>query len=293
MKRPEALDLDALRTFVTGIDAGNYAIAAQRLSRSTSAVSAQLKKLEAQCDRQLLQKEGRGLTLTQDGELLLSYARRLLAVNDEALLALKQRQMDGKVTIGFQEDFSDILIPNLLGRFCRAYPAVEVEAQSGRNRMLTESVECCALDYALCWEAPDQYDADSHVAELPLYWIGLDETIVINAMSSGDPLPLVMLEAPCVIRNMAIEALDNANIPWRMSFTSGSLSSVWAATRAGMGVTVRSSVGMPTSLKYLVSSSLPSLPQLGLSLKESKTIKGVAQTTLKSLLMEELQASIA
>ncbi len=88
-KRLPGLDLDALRSFVTGMECGSFAQAALRLSRSTSAVSAQLKKLESQCGAALVTKQGRHLVLTAEGEKLMSYARRLLALNDETLRALQ------------------------------------------------------------------------------------------------------------------------------------------------------------------------------------------------------------
>ena len=89
------LDMDALRSFVVGIDAGSFARAAERLGRSTSAVSAQLKKLEEQAGTPLLRKSGRGLALTDGGEALMSYARRLLALNDEAVSAVSGLELEG------------------------------------------------------------------------------------------------------------------------------------------------------------------------------------------------------
>ena len=94
-KRLPGLDLDALRSFVTGMECGSFALAAQRLARSTSAVSAQLKKLEGQCGAALVVKQGRHLALTAEGEKLMSYARRLLALNDETLRALQGERLTG------------------------------------------------------------------------------------------------------------------------------------------------------------------------------------------------------
>ncbi|MCE3519272.1 LysR family transcriptional regulator, partial [Escherichia coli] len=82
--RRTIFDLDVLRTFPTGVDLGSFAKAADRLGRSTSAVSAQLKKLEQQAGTpyMIFQKSGRGLALTDAGETMLAYARRLLDLND-------------------------------------------------------------------------------------------------------------------------------------------------------------------------------------------------------------------
>ena len=94
------LDLDALRSFVVGIELGGFARAADRLGRSTSAVSAQLKKLEGQAGAPILRKSGRGLALTPTGETLLAYARRLIELNDEAVAAARGVELEGWVGSG-------------------------------------------------------------------------------------------------------------------------------------------------------------------------------------------------
>jgi DNA-binding transcriptional LysR family regulator len=114
------LDLDVVRTFATGIELGSFAKAADRLGRSTSAVSAQLKKLEEQTGAELFRKAGRGLALTEAGETMLAYARRLLELNDEAVIAVHGVELEGWVRLGLQEDFGETLLPDVLGRFARA-----------------------------------------------------------------------------------------------------------------------------------------------------------------------------
>ncbi len=108
------LDLDALRSFVIGIETGSFAQAADRLGRSTSAVSAQLKKLEDQAETALVRKSGRGLALTESGEVLLSYARRLLSLNDEAISAVRGPELAGWIRLGIQEDFGETVLPQVL-----------------------------------------------------------------------------------------------------------------------------------------------------------------------------------
>jgi len=105
--------------------------AADRLGRSTSAVSAQLKKLEGQAGAPILRKSGRGLALTPTGETLLAYARRLIELNDEAVAAARGVELEGWVRIGLQEDFGETLLPEALGRFARAHP--KVRSRRGSN----------------------------------------------------------------------------------------------------------------------------------------------------------------
>ncbi|HFE2856970.1 TPA: LysR family transcriptional regulator [Klebsiella pneumoniae] len=155
-KRLPGLDLDALRSFVTGMECGSFAQAALRLSRSTSAVSAQLKKLESQCGTALVTKQGRHLVLTAEGEKLMSYARRLLALNDETLRALQGERLTGEIHLGMQEDFGESLMPEILGQFKRHHPQVRIVARVDRNGPLRQALAEEALDLALLWQTEDQ-----------------------------------------------------------------------------------------------------------------------------------------
>src|ERR1700722_342948 len=136
--RKVTFDLDVLRSFATGMELGSFAKAADRLGRSTSAVSAQLKKLEDQAGTPIFRKAGRGLALTEAGETLLAYARRLVELNDEAASAVQGVELEGWVRIGMQEDFGEALLPDVLGRFARAHPKVRIEARIERNAALME-----------------------------------------------------------------------------------------------------------------------------------------------------------
>src|SRR3954470_14570576 len=103
--RRVTFDLDVLRTFVTGMELGSFAKAAERLGRSTSAVSAQLKKLEEQVGAPVLRKSGRNMVPTPTGEVLIAYARRLLELNDEASHAVNGTDLEGALRLGVAEDF--------------------------------------------------------------------------------------------------------------------------------------------------------------------------------------------
>ena len=171
MVLPVNLDMDVLRTFVTGVNLGSFAKAANRLGRSPSAISLQLRKLEEQAGHTLFQKQGRGLALTEAGNILLGYARRILDLNDEARSAMTGLSaMQGWVRIGLPQDFAETWFPGLLGRFSRAYPMVRVEARVDRGSALTEAVQRGELDLALTWGSI----ADAHaeiIATRPVVWI--------------------------------------------------------------------------------------------------------------------------
>lgn len=291
-------DMDALRTFVLGIELGSFAQAADRLNRSTSAVSAQLKKLEQQTGLPLLQKNGRRLMLTDDGELLMAYGRRLLALNDEAFSALSGRDIAGSVRIGLQEDFGETLLPALLGQFSRAHPQIQISARIGRNNELLQGIRQGELDLALCWQGEETSRFMQPLPAASLCWIGRDGPQLAQWIEQGEALPLLLFDAPCMMRTRAIDALDHAAIPWRVAFTSRSLSGIWAAAAAGLGVTLRSEFGLPAGLQRLQHPLLPQVAELGIALHLGQEILPPGAARLREILLAQFapalpQASIA
>ncbi|WP_223953789.1 LysR family transcriptional regulator, partial [Aeromonas caviae] len=172
---PPSLDLDALRSYVLGLECGSFALAAQRLCRSTSAVSAQLKKLEQQCGTDLVMKQGRHLVPTASGERLLGYAKRLLALNDEAVLALKGELLQGEIRLGVQEDFGESLLPAVLGPLCRQHPALRMTTRIDRNGALVQGIREGTLDMALAWQPQGEREDLPLIEVVQLAWIAHPE----------------------------------------------------------------------------------------------------------------------
>ena len=272
-------DLDVMRTFCTGVELGSFARAADRLGRSTSAVSAQLKKLESQCGTPLLRKSGRGLVLTEAGETLRGYALRLLELNDRAVAAVRGSELRGLVRLGLQEDLGESVLPHVLGQFARAHPHVRIEASVARSDELRERMALGQFDLALLWDVGMNHACvhGEHIMRLPLQWIGpasLDAAEAgwargLNGGTQGDEaLPLAMLEAPCPLRDIVTAALDKKGLAWRHAFNSASLTAVWAATAAGLGLSVRTPFGLPAHVRPLDAQALglPALPSMDLIL---------------------------
>lgn len=285
-------DLDVLRTFVTGVDMGSFAKAADRLGRSTSAVSAQLKKLEEQLGMPVLRKEGRGMVTTPAGESLLGYARRLLDLNDEAANAVRGAELAGSVRLGIQQDFGEQMLTEVLGRFTRVHPQVRIEARVARNVELMDLLDSGKLDLALAWDGGTAAPHAVDVGRLPMRWIGpADDSRldIAHADAAREPLPLVMMDAPCIMRSAATRALDEAGIPWRIAFTSPGLSGVWAAAAAGLGVTVRTGMGLPSSLRLLDAAGLPPLPQVGLRLHRAEAELDAPAQRLHDIVLQALR----
>jgi DNA-binding transcriptional LysR family regulator len=288
------LDMDVLRTFVTGFELGSFARAADRLGRSQSAVSTQLRKLEDQVGQPLVQKSGRGLALTTAGESLLSYAKRLLELNDEAVTTLRGAEVEGWARLGLPQDFAESWLPPMLTRFAQAHPRVRVEVQVDRSIPLTEKVLKGELDLALVWGADVKAPHGERIAELPVAWIGRPDWPGLKGLGS-EPVPLAAFASPCLFRTAAIEALDSAGIAWRLVFTTPSLSGLWAAAEGGLGITARTPVGMPKTLVAFNAQAvgLPELPPLPLTLLRSEAEPATSVARLKDILVETIEEEVA
>jgi DNA-binding transcriptional LysR family regulator len=239
-------DMDALRALVVGVELGGFSHAAARLNRSPSAVSMQLRKLETQAGQQLLVRNGRGLKLTEAGDVLLQYARRLLALNDEMGVAVGAIARGGTVRVGMPQDLTDALLPTLLTRFAKARPSTHVEVRAGRNYTLMEDLATGKLDLALIFTAAGKH-AESRIATLPTAWIARARRSTAKSckpIGADGAVPLIVFDGPCLFRDMGIEALARAGIPWRLAMTTPSLAGVCCGVRAGLGVTVRTALGI-------------------------------------------------
>lgn len=287
------LDMDALRSFAAGIELGTFTEASDRLGRSQSALSAQLRKLEEQVGKPLVRKAGRRLAPTEAGEAMLSYARRLLDLNDEAVAAVRGGEVEGWVRLGLPQDFAENWLPGVLGRFARAHPRVRVEARVDRNSELVDRLRAGKLDLALTWGEHDATPHAERIAELPIVWIASAEGPLPRP--AGEALPLVAFEPPCVFRAAGIAALDKAGIAWRIAFTSPSLAGLWAAAAAGLGVTLRTCAGLPESLRALGTGEggLPRLSRISLTMHTAESMTSPAVSRLAGILKETLAVNLA
>ncbi len=290
-KRPN-LDMDVLRTFVTGFELGSFARAAGRLGRSQSAISTQLRRLEEQMGQPLVRKAGRGLVPTPAGERLLAYARRILDLNDEAVGAVRDMEFEGRVRLGLPQDFAESWLPGALGRFGKAHPKVRVDVRTEHNATLIERTIKGELDLSLAWGDGSEAPHAERLAELAIVWIGRPGWAGVKSLGTA-PLPLIAFDPPCVFRSAGIAALDAASIGWRVSFSSPSLAGSWAAVEAGLGVALRTRIGLPKKLVALgARSGLPRLPAIALSLHRAEREPNTATGQLAEIVRQSIREEV-
>lgn len=278
------LDMDALRTFLATQQLGSLNRAADRVGRSQSAVSQQMRKLEVQVGQPLFRRQGRGLMLTDAGELILSYAHRILDLNDEAVRAVRGASIEGVVRFGLPGDFAETWLPAALGQFKKTHPGVRVEVAVERNGVLLERLDRGELDLVLVMGNESRSDAEP-LATMPMTWIG--PVGVDVALIPGRPLDLALYNPPCFFRRAGIEALDAAGISWRLAYTTASLQSLWSGVAAGLGITLRTASGLPSSLRRLgAKEGLPPLPSVALCLHAGHRDTPPALAQLKRVVTE-------
>lgn len=255
------LDMTSLRSFVAIADAGGVTRAAGFLNLTQSAVSMQIKRLEEMLAVQLLDRSGRQVGLTAAGEQLLGYARRMLALNDEAFGRLTLDVHEGEVVLGVPHDIVYPAIPQVLQRFAKEYPRMRVTLLSSFTRVLKAQFARGECDVILTTEA-DLEPGGETIAELPLVWVGAPG----GSAWKSRPLRLAY-EHNCIFRQGVQAALDRAGIPWVMAVESDSTRTVEASVSADLAVhTVLAGSEPPYVERVAHGGALPELSRMKVNL---------------------------
>lgn len=282
------LDLETLRTLCVANEHGSYGEAGARLGRTPSAVSLQMKRLQHDVGAPLFRKRGRGVGLTEAGEIVLHYARRMLALNDELLDTVRGASLRGSIRLGCSQDFAEAILPAVLARFAALYPLVTMELRIDGNASLVDAVARDELELALAVGHADRPTADS-LGSLELMWIAGDAF----TPRAGQPLPLVLLGPRCAFRRAAIQALDEAGMPWRVAAVSPSVAGIWAAARGGLGITARSAHALPTALVSGRSMfGLPALGAIAVTLHAREGASSEACERLRAIIREAVREAL-
>lgn len=241
-------DLNSLRALVAVVEEGGFTAAARRVNRTQSAISLQIAKLEERLGAQLLERTSRSVSITPAGEIFVSYARRMLELADEAILAVSSPDEATVLRVGFAEYLVPQHLHSLLVRFRRAHPNCELKLVLGMGAEMLDSMERGELD--LAFTGPEA-EGGELLWEEPLVWTGMADM--------ENPLELVLMHAPCSFRQIAFDALTRAGRAWNVSIDANSVHAVQSAIRAGVGASV---LPLSAVLKDmpLLEGDLPRLP---------------------------------
>lgn len=229
-----SLDLDLLRTFIAIGETGNFSSAAKVVFRTPSAVSMQVKKMEEILGRTLFVRDSRSVALTEDGERVLTHARRMLALDQELLAEFHPATMTGEVRLGVHDDVAERFLPDLLRRFSRTHPSVIVNAVVANTGPMLQKIAEGRLDLAIISRLPSQ--AQDRLGE-PL----LREQLVWAGCRGGiahemDPIPVTVWDRTCAWRKAGLEGLEAQGRRYRIVLESGHVSGQKAAVHADLAV---------------------------------------------------------
>lgn len=225
------LATDLLRTFVAAADSENYTAAAVLVHRTQSAVSMQMKRLEESVGKSLFQRNGRSMKLTPEGRTLLNYARRILKIHDEALAALSQPELSGRVRLGAPDDYAERLLPRVLARFAGAYPQVQVDVTCGLSAGLAAALDNNELDLVVFGNGEVPARGEEIFRE-QVVWAASNRHLVYE----HDPLPIAVYHESCIYRQWALKSLDGIGRNYRIAYTSPGIAGILAAVKGGLAV---------------------------------------------------------
>jgi len=257
-------DLNVLRTLIAVADHGSFTQAAQMVHRTQSAVSMQIKELEASLGKPLFIRDTRKLALTSEGRKLLAYARRMMSLNDEAWASIVRPDVTGRVTIGVPEDFVSSLLPPVLRKFSATYPKVQIQVVCVPSMSMMPLLKDNKIDLA-CVTRDKELNGDFIRVE-PMIWVCSQAN---PTLWKQRPLPIAMFERS-VARNNAINALKTAGIKFRTHYSSQSLLGLITMVDASLAIAGLAKCSVPERLLKLGrEEGLPDLEPLEIVLARS------------------------
>jgi DNA-binding transcriptional LysR family regulator len=242
------VDLRRLEIFAKVAETGSFSRAGEALSLTQPTVSEHIRTLEEELGVQLLDRLGRGATPTRAGQLLLGYARRMLALGREARQAMDQFQgrLLGELVVGGSTIPGEYVLPALVGRFKRKYPEISISLLIGGSQAVSAWIEESRVEAGVVGARP----TGRHLQASPLMadelvvvmspdhpWAGR-RTITLEALRAE---PMILRERGSGSREALERALRGVNLDlraFRVVGEMGSTQAVKQGVRAGVGVSL-------------------------------------------------------
>lgn len=253
---------ELLRSFVAVVDHGGFSQAGSVVGRSQPAMSLQIKRLEALVGGELIRRSSRDVKLTETGEMVLDYGRRMLSLNDELQHRLQQSQLSGTVRLGIPNEFAMSHLPQILAGFTRRYPDVRLEVVSQLSNELLLEQKHQQLDLVIAFNVHNP-SRDTVAWTEELVWV-LSNEVQFDEQTA---LPLVVAPQGCMYRERMLKTLNREDAEWQIVYTGSSYGGIRAAVMAGLGVTALAKSTVPAGLKMIQhSNTLPKLKNAKVSL---------------------------
>jgi DNA-binding transcriptional LysR family regulator len=253
---PALIDIDQLRTFIAIAETGSFTKAAEVVNKTQSAVSMQMKRLEERLDRAIFSRDGRASKLTEDGSRLLDYARRIVKLNMETIAAFSDAELSGRVRLGVPDDYADRYLPEIMARFSRAYPGVELTVICEPSADLLDRIDANEIDLAIVTNCETKRASETFRRER-LLWVTSNR----HSTHLEERLPLALGRPTCSWRRIAVERLESTGRAHRILYSSSNAGAVAAAVLAGLAVSVLPESGLRPGMRVLTAAEgFPELP---------------------------------
>lgn len=280
------LDIEQLVTLVAFADTGSIKGAASLVHRTPSAVSVQLAKLSRSLNRELLRRQGRRLTVTHDGAELVRHARRMLAIQREALAHFQVSDVGGNLRLGLPDDYIPVLMTPLLSHLGRIAPRMHVEVLCAPSAELRPLLAEGQLDLAMLSAETDTQEGAVLRTERVVW-----ATSATHETHRLEPLPIAFFPEGCIFRKWALGQLRKRRREYRIVCTSRSISAIQAAVASGFAVSVvAESCVVPGARILTPKEGYEALPSVTIILAASRT-SDVAEA-LAQRLVDPMRASL-
>jgi DNA-binding transcriptional LysR family regulator len=279
------LDIDSLRAFKTVLETGGVTRAAERLNLTQSAVSHKLARLEERIGRPILVKGPGGFAPTADGQNLLSYAERLVALHDEAADHFRSSELAGAVRLGSIESVTGKKLAAVLGRFRRLHPQVSLSIRVAQSLTLRRWLEAAELDLAIVQVFEDEAEpGDRELWRGDLIWVrAADHPVTI-----GRTIPFVSFDENCFYRLAARRRLTGSGRALDVVLECPSGAGVRAGVRHGLGIALLSRRDLEPGLVEIDDADLPRFPPVRYVLRRCRGAGGELLDSLQEAVAQEM-----
>jgi len=279
------LDIESLRTFKAVLELGGVTRAAKSLNLTQSAVSHKLARLEERVGRPILIKSDKGFLPTSDGQGLLHYAERLIALHDEAAQRFQSSDLAGKIRLGSTEDAASRKLAKVLGRFGRIHPNVSLNCRVAQSLILQFWLTTSEVDLAILQVFVDEKEpGDIELWREDLLWV----RAIDHAIAFDRTIPFVSFDKNCFYRLAAMRHLTDTGRTLDVVLECPSSEGVRAGIRNGFGIGLLSRRNLTDGLEEL-ESDLPSLPRVCHVLRSLNGSPSKAERSLTEAILHEMQ----
>ena len=281
------LDSELLRTFLAVASNGNVTRAAEQVGRTQSAVSIQIKRLEEILGESLFERGSRGVTLTQQGRLLLTSATRIVGLLDETAATIRAKPLGGPVRIGIPEEYGYTVLPRALAAFANQHPNVEVTVKCGYSSAQLAALDADELDLAVIFDQEQPATGEVLFVD-PTVWVTSD----VHCVHENNIIPVAIYESSSWCRKFAIGSLETMGINYRIAYSCDTSGGLKIATVSGLAIAPLATSNIPEGCRALTEADgFPQIDSSNVVLKRNPRMKSAAIDGMAAVIREAFRPS--